>query len=149
MSLSSNIAALAGRLADEFNDVRGEVATALAGKAGTGHTHTPDAVPVAPRTMSASSTASVDGTVAGDMQITCTGDTVVTPTGTPNGRMMLVECLASGAERTPSVAGSVALTTPVASRSLTVPSGFVGVFGLRYSALAGTWLLMAASVEEA
>ena len=134
MSLSSNVAALAERLADEFNDVRAEFTAAVV---------------VPPRTMSASTTASVDGTAAGDMQITCTGNTVITPTGTPNGRMMVVECLASGAERTPSVATSVALTTPVASRSLTVPSGFVGVFGLRYSALAGTWLLMAASVEEA
>lgn len=125
------------------------LADAFAAKADTGHAHTPDAVPVAPRTMSASSTASVDGTVAGDMQITATGDVVITPTGTPNGRMLLVEVAASGAQRTPSVATSVALTTPVTSRSLTVPSGMVGIFGLRYSSAAGTWLLMAASVEQA
>lgn len=39
MTLSSNVDALATRLADEFNDVRGEVTTALAGKAATSHTH--------------------------------------------------------------------------------------------------------------
>lgn len=126
-------------------DVAG-LATALAGKAGTGHTHAPTAVPVAPRTMSATATASVDGTAAGDMQITCTGDTVVTPTGTPDGRMMIVVCMASGAARTLSVAASVILGGKVSSRSLTVPQGNVGVFGLRYSSLRGGWLLMAADV---
>lgn len=107
------------------------------------------AVYATPRAMSATTTASVDGTVAGDMQITATGDTVVTPTGAPNGRMMIVEVLASEAQRLPSVATTVALTTPVTSRSLTVPLGMIGIFGLRYSSLAGTWLLMAASVEVA
>lgn len=104
--------------------------------------------PAPPRTMSATTAASVDGTIAGDMQITATGDTVITPTGTPNGRVMTVEVFASGAQRVPSVATTVALTTPVTSRSLTVPTGMTGLFGLRYSALAGKWLLMAASVQS-
>lgn len=111
------------------------------------HTHSPAAVPVAPRTMSATTTASVDGAVAGDMQITATGDTVITPTGTPNGRMMIVEVLASGAQRIPSVATSVALSTGITTRSLTVPINMVGIFGLRYSALAASWILISAAVE--
>lgn len=119
----------------------------IATRAATVHAHTPAAVPVAPRTMTATATASVDGTVAGDMQITCTGDTVITPTGTPNGRVMVVEALASSAQRVPSVAASVALTSGVGSRQLTVPAGMVGLFGLRFSSLAGTWLLLSATVE--
>lgn len=106
------------------------------------------AVYAPPRTMSATTSASVDGTAAGDMQITCTGDTVITPTGNPNGRMMIVEALASGAQRTPAVASSVALTTGLSARSLTVPAGRVGLFGLRYSTLAGTWLLISATVGQ-
>ncbi len=131
-----------------LSDVAG-LSDQLAGKATTGHTHTAAAVPVPPRTMSAAATASVDGAVAGDMQITCTGDTVITPTGTPDGRMLLVECLASGAQRVPSVATSVRLNGNVPSRSLTVPAGRVGIFGLRYSSLAGGWLLMAADIVGA
>lgn len=110
------------------------------------HAHTPTAVPVAPRTMSATTTASVDGAVAGDMQITATGNPTITPTGTPNGRMMIVEVLASGAQRTPVMAASVLLGANVTSRSLVVPSGKVGLFGLRYSSLAAGWWLIATDV---
>lgn len=39
MTLASRISALATRLATEFNTVRGEMATGLAGKANTSHTH--------------------------------------------------------------------------------------------------------------
>lgn len=112
------------------------------------HSHTTPAVYAAPRTMNAVGTASVDGTVAGDMQITCTGNTVVTPTGALNGRMMLVECFASGAQRTPSAASSVHKLSTVPSRTLTVPQNMVGVFGFRYSSLAADWILMSADVEE-
>lgn len=105
--------------------------------------------PASPRTMSATTSASVDGTVAGDMHITCTGDTVITPTGTPDGRMMVVVCLASGAQRAPSVAASVGKLAGVASRTLTVPQGAVGLFGLRYDSLVAGWTLMAADVRTA
>jgi lysophospholipase L1-like esterase len=103
---------------------------------------------VAPRTATASTTYSVDGTVAGNLALTCTGDTVITPTGTPTtDRMLLIECLASGAARTPSVATSVVMVG-VTSRSLTLSaSGKVGLFGLRYSALRGAWELIAAGLE--
>lgn len=117
------------------------------GAATSGHTHPPAAVYATPRTASASSSYTADGTLAGDIQLTCTGNTVITPSGTPNGRMMIVEALASGGQRTPSVPSTVMLTTGITSRSLTVPQDKVGLFGLRYSTLAGTWLLAAASVE--
>lgn len=102
----------------------------------------------APRTDSATSTYSADATVAGDIQLTCTGNTVITPSGTPNGRMLLVECLASGGARTVSVASGVALPASggPTSRSLALTSGQVGVFGLRYSTLDSTWWLMSAEV---
>lgn len=106
------------------------------------------AVPVAPRTASATTTYSADGTVGGDIQLTCTGNTDITPTGTPNGRMMVVEALASGAQRTPTANASVLLPTvggPTA-RSLTVPQNSVGLFGFRYSSLRGGWILVSAEV---
>ena len=124
------------------------VDTGLAGKAATGHTHTASAVYAAPRTASATTTYSADGTVAGDVQLTCTGDTVITPTGTPNGRMLVIEALASGAQRTLAVAAGVLLPTTggPTSRSLTVPLNSIGIFGLRYSSLRGGWVLLVASV---
>ena len=125
------------------------VDTGLAGKAATGHTHTASAVYAAPRTLTTSNTAeNVDGTVAGDLQATCSANTVFTPTGTPNGRMLVIEALASGAQRTVSVASGVLLPTTggPTSRALIVPQNSVGIFGLRYSASRGGWILLAAAV---
>ena len=125
------------------------VDTGLSGKAATGHTHTASAVYAVPRTLTTSNTAeNVDGTVPGDLQATCSANTVFTPTGTPNGRMMVIEALASSAQRTLAVAAGVLLPTSggPTSRSLTVPQNSVGIFGLRYSSLRGGWILLAASV---
>lgn len=129
MSLASQVSALATRVATEIKTVRAE--------------RTP-----APRTATASTSYSADGTVAGNIHLTCTGNTVITPTGTPAyDRMLLVECLASGAARSPEVHSSVVLVGP-SSRSLTLSAaGKVGLFGLRYSALRGAWELIAASAE--
>lgn len=134
--------------ADLYAVPKQQLDAGLATKAGTGHTHAASDLPVTPRTASASTSYSADGTVAGDIQLTCTGDTVITPTGTPNGRMLIIECLASGAQRAPSVHSSVLLPTSggPAARSLTVPQNSIGIFGLRYSSLRGGWILSAAQV---
>lgn len=90
----------------------------------------------APRAVSGSTTATVDVSVAGDVDLTCTGDTAISFTGTPaNGRVLVITALASGAGRTPSVPGTVGLTTGVTSRSLAIPSAGKGRFVLRYSSL--------------
>lgn len=113
------------------------------------HEHAPAAVYAPPRTASASAGSyNVDAGPAGDMQITITGDVTLTPINGDNGRMFMIEVLASGGQRVGAVASSVLLTSGITSRSLTVPSGKVGIFGLRYSALRAAWLLLAATVES-
>lgn len=83
-----------------------------------------------------STTVTLDGGTPGDADLTCNGNVVITPTGTPpSGRTMVITCLANGAQRVPSMAASVALTTGLTDRSLTIPSGKLGVFVVRYSAL--------------
>jgi hypothetical protein len=89
-----------------------------------------------PRTQSVSGNANVDVGAPGDLQVTVTGGTpTLTPTNGVNGRTCLVECLASGAERTVAIASSVVLTTGIASRDLIIPSGQRGVFLIRYTTL--------------
>lgn len=127
---------------------KGYVDVGLSSKADSGHTHSPTAVYAPPRTASTAGAYSADGTLAGDIQLTCTAAATITPTGTPNGRMMIVECLSSGGSFTHQVAASVLLPTSggPTSRSLTVPNGSVGIFGLRYSTLRPGWELLAAAV---
>jgi hypothetical protein len=129
--------------------VDGQVLTASAA-AGTGMVWAAPsaATPVAPRTATAGATVSVDGTAAGNMSLTCTADTVITPTGTPTyDRTLMIECLASGAARTPTVAASVVMVG-VTSRAIPITAaGKVGLFGLRYSLLRGAWELIATGVE--
>lgn len=144
MSLAGAVAALASRLATEFNSV----GMALAAKANTDHTHPPAAVYAVPRTATTGGGAvEVTGAAAGDVQLTCTGNPTITPTGTPDGRMLLIECHASGGQRVATIAGSVA-TVGGLDRALTIPAGQTGIFGLRYSSLAGGWLLLAAAVQD-
>ena len=95
----------------------------------------------------ATTTANVNCGLSGDVQITATASPIITPTGTPNnGRQIILEVLASGAERIPAMATSVFLTRDITSRSLTVPQNQVGIFGLRYSTLRGGWILLAATI---
>ena len=89
----------------------------------------------APRTASAGASVSIDGSLVGDFDLTCTGDTVITPTGTPNGRTLVITALASGGARNPSIHSSIPMSEGVASRTLAVPSGGKGRFVLRYSSL--------------
>lgn len=99
-------------------------------------------------TATVGATVTIDGTLPGNVPLICTADTVITVTGVPTrDRTLLIECQASGAARTPSVAASVVLVG-VASRALAITAaGKVALFGLRYSALRGAWELIAASAE--
>lgn len=115
------------------------------------HTHSPAAVYAAPRSLGTVSTnQSVDGTAAGDALYTVTGNVEFTPTGTPSGRLMLIKGLASGAQRTMSVPTTVKLPTTggPTSRSLTVPTGDMGVFAVGYDSLAAAWMLHSAQVVD-
>lgn len=111
----------------------------------------PQAVYAAPRSSSSVSTATnVDGTVAGDAQYTITANVTFTPTGTPDGRVMLIWAKASGGSRTASVHSSVELPTSggPTSRDLVIPSGDLGVFAVSYTAFAGAWMLNSAQIFD-
>jgi len=109
------------------------------------HTHTaPDTNTyetwnAAPRTQSVSgTTANIDVGAAGDIQVTLTNSPTLTPTNGANGRLCVVECLASGAQRVPVWASSVKLTDGITALSLTIPTGRVGVFLIRCSTITGS-----------
>lgn len=81
-------------------------------------------------------------------QITATGNlTLNAPSNPSNGQPMVIEIFASGATRTVTLAAAIALTTGLAT-TLSIPSGKVGIIGLRYSALAGAWLCLAQTVQS-
>jgi hypothetical protein len=88
-----------------------------------------------PRTGSASTSVSIDGAAAGDFDLTCTGNTTITPTGTPNGRTLVITCYASGGARTPTIASGVPMSEGITTRALVIPSGGKGRYVLRYSSL--------------
>jgi hypothetical protein len=90
----------------------------------------------APRTQAVSTTtANVDVGAAGDLQVTLTASPTLTPTNGQNGRSCLIECYASGAQYTATLASAVKLATGLSTLALTIPSGRVGVFLVRYSTL--------------
>ena len=135
-------------------DVTGLV-TDLAGKASTVHTHaasdttsgvfTSARLPLVastPYTVTFASSLTLDPTLGNNPQITATGPTTigVSTTGVLSGQQILLEVLAQTTGRVVTLTGiSIAAGLTAAT---TVTSGKVGMFGLRYSSLAGTWFLM-------
>lgn len=111
----------------------------------------PQPVYAAPRSLgNATGAVNTDCSVAGDAVYTLTGDATFTPTGTNDGRMVLIKGKASGAQRIMSLPTSVKLATTggPTSRSLTVPTGDMGQFAISYDALAAAWLLHSAQVFD-
>jgi hypothetical protein len=133
-----------------FSDARTPTAHAASHATGGGDVITPAAIGAldqtagdtryrqhnqAVRSASVTTTYALDGTLAGDVELTCTGDTTITPSGTPAGRTVVITCLASGGARTPTLAAAVSLTGGITARSLVIPSGGIGRFVIRYTAL--------------
>jgi hypothetical protein len=119
-----------------LSDARVPTAHAASHKTGGSDPLTPLDIAVLPRFANVAATVNVAGDLAGDVDLNCTGDTVITMTGSPaNGRTIVITCYASGAARTPSLSAAVQLAAGVASRSLALASGGKGRFILRYSTL--------------
>lgn len=98
-----------------------------------------------PQTQSVTTTLTINASIGDNHQITATGNPALgVPSNGTNGQMLLVEVLASGAARTVTLNGSIILSTGQ-SATMVIASGKVGVFGLRYSSLAGGWVLLAAA----
>lgn len=99
-----------------------------------------------PQTVSYASTVTLDASTGDAFAITATGDMHLAALTSPtNGQMVVVEVLASGANRIVTIDGPTLLTTGLVQNT-TVQSGQVGVFGFRYSVLRGSvWLLTSAT----
>lgn len=83
-------------------------------------------------------------TAATSFFVAATGNfTLNAPTGPADGQMLMVEVRASVAV-TVTIAAAILLTTGLAA-SLAVVSGRSGFIGLRYSAAAAAWYLLAAT----
>lgn len=89
-----------------------------------------------------------DAALANAFKVTATGNlTLNPPANGVDGFMMIVSVLASGGTRTVTIAAGIQLTTGQSS-PVSIASGKVGYFGLRYSALSGNWSLLALAVEQ-
>jgi len=101
-----------------------------------------DAPPVAAITYAASITP--NAATSRNFSIAATGSfTLNAPTNPANGKMIMVEVRASAAV-TVTIAAAILLTTGQTA-SLAITSGHSGFIGLRYSAPAAAWYLLAAS----
>lgn len=100
-----------------------------------------------PVTVTFASSLTVDPTLGNNFKITATGALAlaVSTTGALDAQMIVVEVLASGGSRTVTLNGAIFLSTGL-SAATTIASTKVGFFGLRYSILAGGWVLLAAPV---
>jgi len=99
-----------------------------------------------PQTVSYASTVTLDASTGDAFAITATADMhLASPTNPTNGQMLVVEVLASGANRIVTIDGPTLLTTGL-TQNLTIQSGQVGIFGFRFSSLRGSvWLLTSAT----
>ena len=109
------------------------------GAATAGHSHT-----VAPITATPTGSYTVNADAGTDWYLTLTADRTITVTGGVDGKMILVDAVASSAQRVLTVSGATPTTGTAAT--LTIPSGKVGTVGLRRTN--GTWRILAQGVDE-
>lgn len=83
--------------------------------------------------------------------VTCTltGSPTISPATGTDGQIIRLRMLASGAQRTPAVGTSVRLGTGITDRSMVIPSGQWGVFGLEYIGGLNLWVLFSEYVVSA
>lgn len=115
------------------------ISPAAIGAATSGHTH----ARTAPITATPTGAYTCDASLTSDWYLTLTADRTVTVSGGSDGQMVLIDALASSAQRVLTVNG--VLTTGMAA-TLTIPSGKVGTVGLRRTN--GTWRVMAQTLDQ-
>lgn len=131
MSLSTQVTNLATRIATEFKTVRTEIPKVSATAATLNGTN-----------------ASIDSAVYNVVNLTLTGaGGFNVPTNGVEGRLIQVAALASGADRTLTFNASIKRLTGI-SQAITIPNGLVLRAALRYSSLAGAWILEAAALTQ-
>lgn len=100
-----------------------------------------------PVTITYAATVTIDASTGDAFAITATGPLALNaPTNPTNGQPLVVEVLASGANRIVTVHSAIVPAVGLTA-AFTVVSGKVGFFGLRYSTLAGNWVMLAQSQE--
>lgn len=111
----------------------------------TAHTHGTDQVTASPRTVAygsaLTSLAPASGVALDVVTCTLTGNPTITPAAGADGQVVRLRCLTSSA-RTVTFGTSVKVATAV-TRSLDIPAGQAGVFGLEYISGLG-WALFSA-----
>lgn len=100
-------------------------------------------VPHPPTVATPTGAYTVNADVGTDWYITATADRVLTISGGADGQMVLVDVLASSAQRVITISGAT-LTTGM-SATLTIPSGKIGTIGLRRTN--GVWRVLAQTVD--
>jgi hypothetical protein len=106
-------------------------------------------VPWPPYTLTYAATVTPDATLGNSIKITATGAlAIAVPTGGIDGQNLVIEVLASGANRVVTLNASIALTTGQAA-AYTIVSAKVGFIALRYSALSGNvWICTSMTQEQ-
>jgi hypothetical protein len=100
-----------------------------------------------PQTITYAASLTLDPTVGNNQDITATGALAlaISTTGVVNKQMLLVEVLASGGARIVTLNAAIVLTSGLIAAP-SIPSGKVGLFGFRYSALLSAWMCIAQTV---
>lgn len=102
------------------------------------------AVAVTVAALTYATTVTPNAATSRNFSVAATGSfTLAAPTSPTDGQMIMVEVRASAAV-TVTIAAAILLTTGLTA-SLAVASGKSGFIGLRYSASAATWYLLAAT----
>lgn len=122
------------------------------GAAEATHTHTGQQIMVASRTIAYADLASLaplPGVALDVAATTLIGNPTITPATGTDGQIIRLRMLASGAQRTPAVGTTVRIGTGIATRSIDIPSGQWGLFGLEYLGGLNLWVLFSAYVVSA
>lgn len=122
------------------------------GYAVTTHTHPAGAVLAAPRTVAYGAAltglAPLAGVAVDVVTATLTGNPTVTPAAGTDGQILRLRLLASGGQRVVTFASAVRTVTGVTDRTVTIPSGQVGVIGLEYLGALSAWALFSRYVTS-